>query len=92
MADLANAFGVPVLASMAGGLGEQFADSRWTFPPRSPEHLAQVLADFLSAPPHQRVTVSRPRQACDMATIAAATLDVYLTARASITEDLRRVG
>jgi glycosyltransferase involved in cell wall biosynthesis len=92
VAALANAFGVPVLASMAGGLGEQFADSRWTFPPRSPEHLAQVLADFLSAPPHQRVTVSRPRQACDMATIAAATLDVYLTARASITEDLRRVG
>ena len=28
------AFGVPVLASTAGGLGELYAGSRWTFPPR----------------------------------------------------------
>jgi hypothetical protein len=27
-----DGIGVPVLASTAGGLGEQFADSRWTFP------------------------------------------------------------
>ena len=46
VAGLAHAFGVPVLASTAGGLHEQLADNRWTFPPRNPESLSRVLAGF----------------------------------------------
>lgn len=77
VAGLADALGVPVLASTVGGLGEHFAGSRWTFPPRSPESLAKVLADFLSASPEQlRREALRPRSA-DLAEVVKATLDVY---------------
>ncbi|MGD0556926.1 MAG: glycosyltransferase [Streptosporangiaceae bacterium] len=75
VASLANAFGVPVLASTAGGLGEQYAASRWTFPPRSPEKLAEVLSRFLSTSPQDRA--SRRMAVADMDSIVEATLSVY---------------
>ena len=88
VAGLANAFGVPVLASTAGGLGEQFADYRWTYPPHDPMCLARVLADFLSSAPDECLTASRRNQSTDMATIVATTLDVYVRAQRKTTEDL----
>jgi glycosyltransferase involved in cell wall biosynthesis len=54
VASLAQSFGVPVLASTAGGLAEQFAGSRWAFPPRSPARLAETILDFLAATPVDR--------------------------------------
>jgi glycosyltransferase involved in cell wall biosynthesis len=76
VAGLANAFGVPVLASTAGGLGEQYAASPWTFPPRSPAELAAVLSGFLTAPTGERArTGGTP--AADMDSVIAATLGVY---------------
>ena len=88
VAALAHAFSVPVLASTAGGLGEQFADSRWTYPPRDPIGLARVLADFLSSAPGERLTASRQHQSSDIAAIAASTVDVYVRAQRNTTEDL----
>ncbi|WP_067829020.1 glycosyltransferase, partial [Actinomadura kijaniata] len=49
VANLARAYGVPVVATTAGGLAELFAGSPWTAPPRSPDRLADVLRRFLSA-------------------------------------------
>jgi glycosyltransferase involved in cell wall biosynthesis len=83
VASLAKSVGVPVLASTAGGLGEQFAGSRWTFPPRNPERLAEVLSDFLSALPDKRVTVSCERLPVDLSSIMEKTTDIYL----SMTQD-----
>jgi glycosyltransferase involved in cell wall biosynthesis len=77
VAGLANAFGVPVLASTAGGLGEQYAASPWTFPPRSPAELAAVLSGFLAAPPDERARAGGGRPAADMDSVLAATLGVY---------------
>ncbi len=80
VAGLARALGVPVLASTAGGLGEQYAGSPWAFPPRSPERLAGVLADFLSGPtgPVRPCPAAPPQQsALDLDTIAAVTIDLY---------------
>ena len=48
VAALANAFEVPALTSAVGGLRDLYNTSKWTFPPRDPNSLAQVLADFLS--------------------------------------------
>jgi glycosyltransferase involved in cell wall biosynthesis len=50
VANLAQAFGVPVLATTAGGLAELFADSPWTAPPATPTRLADLLHRFLTAP------------------------------------------
>lgn len=75
VAGLANAFGTPVLASTAGGLGEQYAASRWTFPPRSPEKLAEVLSGFLTTSPQDRA--SGRLAVADMDSIVEATLGVY---------------
>lgn len=77
VAGLAAAFGVPVLASTAGGLGEHFAGSRWIFPPRSPESIAKVLADFFSAPLEQRGHGSHHPHSAALAEVVKATLDVY---------------
>jgi glycosyltransferase involved in cell wall biosynthesis len=73
VASLANAFGAPVLASTAGGLGELYANSRWTFPPRSPGKLAEVLSSFLNT---KNRTGERMAPA-DMDSIVAATLKLY---------------
>jgi len=75
VAGLANAFGTPVLASTAGGLGEQYAASRWTFPPRSPEKLAEVLSGFLATSRPDRA--SARMAVADMDSIVEATLSVY---------------
>jgi glycosyltransferase involved in cell wall biosynthesis len=80
VAALASAFGIPVLASTAGGLGEYYAGSRWTFPPRRPDCLASVLADFLTAAPEERGN-SREQMAPDLNFVAAATIDLYLAGR-----------
>jgi glycosyltransferase involved in cell wall biosynthesis len=77
VAGLASAFGVPVLASTAGGLSEQFAGTAWTFPPRDPERLAGVLARHLARSPGWRPAVSPGQPASDLATVAAATIDLY---------------
>jgi glycosyltransferase involved in cell wall biosynthesis len=77
---LAIASGVPVLASTVGGLREQFADSRWTFPPRNPESLARVLIDFLAMSPTQRVEAARLPRIVDINAVVEATHDVYLAA------------
>ena len=82
VAGLVNAFGVPVLASTAGGLGEQYAGSPWTFAPGSPAELATVLARFLAAPPDERARTGGRTPAADMDSVVTATLGVYgLTAR-----------
>jgi glycosyltransferase involved in cell wall biosynthesis len=85
VASLANAFGVPVLTSTAGGLGELFAASRWTFPPRSPEKLAEALAGFLRASSSERA--GERMSPADMDSIVAATLEVYNQTGRAVTTD-----
>lgn len=86
VAGLANAFGVPVLASTAGGLGEQYAGSPWTFAPSSPGELAAVLTRFLAAPPDERAQAGGRTPAADMDSVVTATLGVYdVTAKPSET-------
>jgi glycosyltransferase involved in cell wall biosynthesis len=84
VAGLANAFGVPVLASTAGGLGEQYAASPWTFPPRAPAELAAVLSRFLATPPDERASTSGGTPAADMDSVITATLGVYDVASKSV--------
>jgi glycosyltransferase involved in cell wall biosynthesis len=81
VASLANAFGTPVLASTAGGLGEQYGASRWTFPPRSPQQLAEVLSDFLEVSSTERT--GERMAVADMDSIVAATLGVYAVTAAT---------
>ncbi len=83
VASMARAYGAPVIASTAGGLGEQFAGSPWMFPPRDAERLARILADFLGARPDQLTVESPEQNAADIATVAATTVDVYRTAGAA---------
>ncbi len=73
---LARAFGVPVVGSAVGGLGEQLAGSQWTFPPRAPDHIARTITDFLA------VTVPgaahlRPPDGADLEAVTAATVGLY---------------
>lgn len=77
VAALANAFGVPVIASTAGGLGEQYADSGWTFPPGDPLMLAEVLGRFLKTPSNERVLNCPDRHGSDLDAVIKATLDLY---------------
>jgi glycosyltransferase involved in cell wall biosynthesis len=77
VAALANAFGVPVLASTAGGLGEQYVDSGWTFPPGDQLKLAEVLARFLATSPNERALNRTDRHAADLNVVVKATLDLY---------------
>jgi glycosyltransferase involved in cell wall biosynthesis len=82
-ASLARTFGVPVPASTAGGLGEQFTVSYWTFPPGDPERLAEVLVEFHAAPAGRCVTISRQRLASDLHPVVRETLNVYLAVKQS---------
>lgn len=77
VASLASAFAVPVLASTVGGLQEQFAGSRWTFPPRAPEFLARILAAFLAAAPFEQAQQAARPHASDLSSVIKATLDLY---------------
>lgn len=83
VAGLANGCGVPILASTAGGLSEQIADARWTFPPGRPDLLAEVLANFLSAPLGHYAAAPSRRQTTDLTSIVAQTLGIYLTLKHS---------
>jgi glycosyltransferase involved in cell wall biosynthesis len=76
VANLATAFAVPVLSSTVGGLREQFAGSRWTFPSHDPESLARILATFLATPPSERKPIPAP-YAWDLAGVVKATVELY---------------
>lgn len=77
VAALANAFGIPVLASTVGGLGEQYADSRWSFPPRDPVKLASVISRFFTEAPSKRGDSTSARSAADIYSVANTTLSLY---------------
>lgn len=77
VASLANAFGVPVLASRVGGLAEQYASSPWLFSPRNPQELADVLARFVATPPQQRGLIAGTQAAAEMEVVLDATLSIY---------------
>ena len=80
VAALANAAGAPVLASTAGGLGEQYEGSDWLFPPRSPEEFAKVLARFLSSPDSERVGVTAGSPRSGLRSVLETTLGLYQSA------------
>jgi glycosyltransferase involved in cell wall biosynthesis len=77
VAGLADAYGVPVLASTAGGLGEQYEGSRWSFPPCDPSGLSAVLRRFLATAPADRGTTAGRIPTADLGLVVAATLDAY---------------
>jgi hypothetical protein len=68
---------MPVLASTAGGFGEQYAGSRWTCPPCSPEELATILARLLAAPPDERAWTAARMFTADMDSVVTAMHGVY---------------
>jgi glycosyltransferase involved in cell wall biosynthesis len=80
---LALSAGVPALTSSAGGLAELSADARWTFPPRAPARLAETLKDFLTTTAGREPPAQSGPSAAGIATIAAATLDLYRAVRAA---------
>jgi glycosyltransferase involved in cell wall biosynthesis len=90
VASLANAFGVPVLASKVGGLAEQYASSPWLFSPRNPQELASVLARFVATPPQQRALPVRPYIAAEMEAVLDATLSIYRVAVADVSHPMSR--
>ncbi|MBO2446745.1 glycosyltransferase [Actinomadura barringtoniae] len=75
VANLARAFGVPVLATTAGGLAELFADSPWTAPPAKPSSLADLLQRFLTTSPHDPPAHHVP----ELGETVAATAEAYRT-------------
>jgi glycosyltransferase involved in cell wall biosynthesis len=77
VAALANAFGVPVLASTVGGLGEQYTDSRWNFPPRDPVKLARVISQFFTEAPGKECDSAPARSAADISSVVKTTLSLY---------------
>lgn len=77
VASLSSAFGVPVVASTAGGLGERYSSSPWTFKPGDRMHLASVLGRFLATPPGGRAVAATARIAADLESVVAATADLY---------------
>ena len=79
VASLARSFPVPVLASTAGGLAEQFAGSSWTFPPRAPQQLADTLERFLAATSAERMAPLAGGRADDLAAVTARTMQLYQT-------------
>jgi glycosyltransferase involved in cell wall biosynthesis len=77
VAALADSFDVPVLASSAGGLGERYPQSRWSFPPREPMSLAHVLSRFLQTPPDERAVIAASYFPADLSEVVDTTLDLY---------------
>ena len=80
VAALANAGGAPVLASTAGGLGEQYEGSEWLFPPQSPEEFAKVLTRFLCSPASQRAGATAESTRADVHSALETTLSLYHSA------------
>jgi glycosyltransferase involved in cell wall biosynthesis len=83
VAGLADSFEVPILASTAGGLAEQFGGLRWTFPPRNPERLAATLTDFLDSTSRLPGPAASGRRLANFASVATMTLDTYQTVSGS---------
>jgi glycosyltransferase involved in cell wall biosynthesis len=83
VASIANAFNVPVISSTAGGLGEQYSDSRWLFPPYDTAKLARVIARFLATPACERANSDSVESAADVFSIVNTTLGLYQTAARS---------
>ena len=72
---IAHALNVPVLASTAGGLAQQCAGSLWTFPPRAPEKIAEILDHFLAATPTERAGYWAEQHTDDIGSVAAQTVE-----------------
>lgn len=79
VAALANSFRVPVLATSAGGLGEQYKGSQWLFQPRNPKALASAIVRFLNTPREERLAGSGARVTADLESIVKMTLHLYET-------------
>jgi glycosyltransferase involved in cell wall biosynthesis len=77
VAGLARSLNVTVLASRAGGLGELFAGSPWTFAAGSPTELAATITEFLAASPSGRGQPGGQLRSDDLSSVAASTLAVY---------------
>ncbi|MEO3784322.1 glycosyltransferase [Actinocorallia sp. B10E7] len=81
VANLALAYGTPVLGTTAGGLSELFAESPWRVPPGRPDLLAEMIADFLrsGARPYIPADRSGPQDVSQtgLEHIARATLELY---------------
>lgn len=75
VAGLAKSLGVPVLASTAGGLSEQCAGSRWTFPPLAPPRMAQTITEFLRSCAPADDESATP--ACDLKSVTESTMQLY---------------
>jgi glycosyltransferase involved in cell wall biosynthesis len=75
VANLALAYGTPVLGTTAGGLAELFAGSPWTVPPARPDLLAERIAEFLRSPAKQYIPADQP--AAGLEHIVHAVLDLY---------------
>lgn len=77
VASLARAYGTPVLSSDVGGLGEQFAQSNWTFPTRDPSRLADTMTRFLLCDPAAISTTDPAATGSDIRDVAEATVFIY---------------
>ncbi len=80
VANLAAAFGVPVIGTTAGGLAGLLAGSPWAVPPGAPHRLAEAIAGFLRAGPDDRAVPRAP--GADLGSVAARTIAVYEAALA----------
>jgi glycosyltransferase involved in cell wall biosynthesis len=73
---MARALNVPVLSSTVGGLAEEFAGSRWTFPPGAPTQIADAIADFL-ATGAGRAHLAAEQSLADSGAATKRVLDLY---------------
>ncbi|MEV0828785.1 glycosyltransferase [Nonomuraea rubra] len=83
VANLARAFGVPVIATTVGGLAELFEGSPWAIPPGAPDRLATAISDLLTTTPRTGGTTRTP--VTDLDTVAARTIAVYEAVRGRLT-------
>ncbi|NJP91068.1 glycosyltransferase [Nonomuraea sp. FMUSA5-5] len=83
VANLARAFGVPVIATTVGGLAELFEGSRWAVPPGAPGRLAAAIADLLATGAGEGPRDSGAAHApdTDLNAVALRTIAVYEAAR-----------
>jgi glycosyltransferase involved in cell wall biosynthesis len=77
VANLAQAFGVPVIATTAGGLAELFADAPWTVPPRAPDLLAEAIGRFINKTAYPEPPRHLGRTGLDA--VVSATIAAYQT-------------
>lgn len=75
VANLALAYGTPVLGTTAGGLAELFADSPWTVPPARPDLFARMIAEFLRSPTKEYIPADQ--SATGLEHIVHTVLDLY---------------